>query len=54
MTQANAVLLTQGATANSQGKVLESTIIPTFEHRGFEVVAYSKWSKAPQSFGQEL
>lgn len=46
--------MTQGATANSQGKVLESTIIPTFQHRGFEVVAYSKWFKAPQSFGNEL
>jgi hypothetical protein len=54
MIQAKAVLLTPGATANSQGKVLESTIIPTFEHRGFEVVAYSKWIKATQAFGEEL
>jgi hypothetical protein len=54
MTQTKAALLTQGATANSQGKVLESTIIPTFEHRGFEVVAYSKWAKATQAFGEEL
>jgi hypothetical protein len=54
MTQNKAALLTQGATANTQGKVLESTIIPTFEHRGFEVVAYSKWAKAPQLFGKEL
>jgi hypothetical protein len=54
MIQKMSVLLTQGATANSQGKVLESTIIPAFEHRGFEVVAYSKWSKAPQTFGEEL
>ena len=47
-------IMTQGTTANSQGRVLENTIIPTFEHRGFEVVAYSKWLKDPELFGREL
>jgi hypothetical protein len=54
MTQANALPLTPGGTANTQGKVLENTIVPAFEHRGFQVVPYSKWIKAPQSFGEEL
>ncbi len=45
---------TQGGAANRQGKILESTVIPTFAGRGFEVVRYSAWSKKPRSYGTEL
>ncbi|MGF1535329.1 MAG: PD-(D/E)XK nuclease superfamily protein [Elainellaceae cyanobacterium] len=45
---------TQGGAANRQGKVLESTVIPTFESRGFAVVRYSAWCKKPQDYGMEL
>jgi hypothetical protein len=54
MTQSNASPLTPGGTANTQGKILENTVVPAFEDRGFQVVPYSKWIKAPQSFGKEL
>ncbi|MEO0408489.1 MAG: PD-(D/E)XK nuclease superfamily protein [Cyanobacteria bacterium P01_A01_bin.135] len=46
--------LTQGGAANQQGKILERTVIPTFEGRGFEVVRYSAWCKKPQKYGLEL
>ena len=45
---------TQGGTANRQGRVLENTIIPTFEARGFEIVKYSNWKKKPDKYGSEL
>ena len=32
---------TQGGTANHQGKILEKTVVPTFEVHGFEIVSYS-------------
>ena len=47
-------MMTQGSAANRQGKVLEKTIVPTFESRGFEVVRYSVWHKHPQNYGSEL
>jgi len=46
--------LTQGSTANQQGSILEKTIIPTFEARGFEVINYGKWKKKPNDYGTEL
>lgn len=45
---------TQGGTANQQGKVLENTIIPTFEARGFEIVKYSDWKKKSDKYGSEI
>ncbi|BAU64345.1 hypothetical protein STA3757_17170 [Stanieria sp. NIES-3757] len=45
---------TQGGTANRQGKILEKTIIPTFEARGFDVIQYSDWSKKKDKYGTEL
>ena len=44
----------QGARANTGGKVLESTIKSTLDALGFEIVAYSAWVKQPNKFGQEL
>lgn len=46
--------ITQGEAANRQGKVLEHTVVPTFQAAGFKVVQYSAWSKAPSSYGTEL
>jgi len=45
---------TQGGTANHQGRILERTVVPTFESHGFEVVSYSAWSKKPNDYGTEL
>ncbi len=45
---------TQGSAANHQGRILENTIVPTFEAHGFEVVAYSTWNKKPANYGTEL
>ena len=45
---------TQGGTANRQGRVLEKTIIPTFEARSFEIVKYSDWMKKPDKYGSEI
>lgn len=45
---------TQGGTANHQGRILERTVVPTFEAHGFEIVAYSAWSKKPDNYGTEL
>lgn len=45
---------TQGGTANQQGSILEKTIIPTFEARGFEVINYSNWKTKPDKYGTEL
>lgn len=45
---------TQGGTANHQGKILERTVVPTFEAHDFEVVAYSAWKKKPDKYGTEL
>lgn len=45
---------TSGSIANRQGRVLENTIIPTFEARGFEILKYSDWSKKPNQYGTEL
>ena len=45
---------TQGGTANHQGRILERTVVPTFESHGFEIVAYSAWSKNPANYGTEL
>ena len=45
---------TQGGTANRQGRVLEKTIIPAFEARGFEIVKYSDWIKKPDKYGTEI
>ncbi len=45
---------TQGGTANQQGSILEKTIIPTFEARGFEIVKHSDWKKKPNKYGTEL
>lgn len=47
-------LPTQGGTANTQGRILENTIIPTFEARGFEVIKYSDWKKKPDKYGSEI
>ena len=44
----------KGGRASKQGKVLEQTIIPTFQSRGFQHVPYSKWKKRPENFGEEL
>lgn len=44
----------QGGTANHQGRILERTVVPTFEAHSFEVVAYSAWKKKPESYGTEL
>ena len=44
----------QGGTANHQGRILERTVVPTFEAHGFEVVAYSAWKKKPANYGKEL
>jgi hypothetical protein len=46
--------ISQGGTANTQGRILEQTIIPTFESRGFQVVSYTQWKKNPQGFDNEL
>jgi hypothetical protein len=46
--------LSQGGKANKQGKILESTIIPTLEARGLRLVNYSDWQKYPQLYGEEL
>jgi hypothetical protein len=46
--------MTQGGRANTQGKILESTIIPTFERHGFQVVKYSDWSKNPDLYERKL
>ncbi|MBD1862699.1 MULTISPECIES: PD-(D/E)XK nuclease superfamily protein [Trichocoleus] len=43
-----------GGTANKQGRILESTVVPTFQSRGFEVVSYNKWEKAREGYGEEL
>ena len=45
---------TQGGAANHQGRILERTVVPTFESHGFEVVAYSAWKKQPANYGTEL
>lgn len=45
---------TQGGTANKQGRVLEKTIIPTFEEHGFKILAFSDWMKNPDAYGKEL
>lgn len=45
---------TQGGTANHQGRILERTVVPTFEAHGFEIVAYSDWKKNPEKYGTEL
>ncbi|MGB3671916.1 MAG: PD-(D/E)XK nuclease superfamily protein [Phormidesmis sp.] len=45
---------TQGGAANHQGKILERTVVPTFESHGFEIVAYSAWIKKPANYGTEL
>ncbi len=44
----------QGGAANTQGKILEQTVIPTFEGRGFKVISYSKWMKEKEKHGDEL
>lgn len=44
----------QGGIANSQGKVLESTVIITLQSKGFTVVPYSQWKNTPERFGDEL
>lgn len=46
--------LTQGSTANRQGRILEQTIIPTFEARGFKIIKYSDWQKKPDKYGTEI
>ncbi len=48
------LLPTQGGTANQQGSILEKTVIPTFEARGFEIVKYSDWKKKPDKYGTEI
>ncbi|MGF1512146.1 MAG: PD-(D/E)XK nuclease superfamily protein [Elainellaceae cyanobacterium] len=45
---------TQGGAANRQGKVLESTVVPTFASRGFTVMRYSAWRKRPRDYSTEL
>ena len=47
-------LPTQGGTANQQGSILEKTVIPTFEARGFEIIKYSDWKKKPDKYGTDL
>ncbi|MCC6221504.1 MAG: 4-diphosphocytidyl-2C-methyl-D-erythritol kinase [Deltaproteobacteria bacterium] len=46
--------LTQGGKANRQGKVLERTIVPTFESYGFQVIPFREWSQHQARFGDEL
>lgn len=45
---------TQGATANRQGRMLETTIRHILETKGFTPVSYTRWLKAPEKFGGEL
>lgn len=45
---------TQGGTANRQGRILEQTIIPTFDSRDFEIVKHSDWKRNPDKYGTEL
>jgi hypothetical protein len=52
--QAIAMTRTQGGAANHQGKILEGTVVPTFERHGFEIVAYSAWLKKKDAYGTEL
>lgn len=44
----------KGQRASKQGKILEQTIIPAFEARGFQYLLYSKWKKNPSSYSNEL
>ena len=44
----------QGSLANSSGNTLERTIIATLESKGFQVVQYSNWRRAPTRYGSEL
>lgn len=46
--------MTQGSRANTQGKILEGTIIPTFERYGFQIVKYSEWSNNPTAYGSKV
>jgi hypothetical protein len=50
----NQQFLTQGSTANRQGRVLEKTIIPTFEARNFTIIKYNDWQKNPDKYGSEI
>ena len=43
-----------GRTANTQGKILENTIVPALMVRGLTPVAYSSWVKDPAQYGKEL
>lgn len=43
-----------GTSANKQGKVLESTILPCLQRHGFKIERYSKWIKKPEAFGDEV
>ena len=45
---------TGGDSANKQGKVLESTILPCLQRHGFQVVRHSSWIKKPEDYGDEL
>lgn len=47
-------ILTQGGRASKQGRVLEQTIIPAFQTRGFQCVPFGKWSKKQGQYGNEL
>lgn len=45
---------TPGATANRQGRMLETTIRHVLETKGFTPVSHARWRKAPEKFGGEL
>ena len=44
----------QGSLANSSGNTLEQTIIATLSSKGFAVLQYRDWQRAPQKYGSEL
>jgi len=46
--------MTQGALASNQGGMLESTVKSVLQRHGFELVAYSAYSKRPEKYGAEL
>ena len=43
-----------GSSANKQGKVLESTILPCLQRHGFQIERYSTWTKKPEVYGDEV
>lgn len=46
--------ITGGGSANKQGRVLESTILPCLENYNFEVARYSQWIKHPAKYKEDV